>query len=142
MTAPQTLPVIRRLVTQDAIRAYAEASGDFNPVHLDEVFGLSTPFGGTVAHGMWVLAAIAEMMARGLGSPWLTSGSLKVRFKGPARPGDLLETAGELKTVQVEQRGQVAVYSVRCINQQGDDLITGTATAVIAPSPSQGAGKD
>jgi acyl dehydratase len=142
MTAPQVLPVVRRSVTQDAIRAYAEASGDFNPVHLDEAFSAGTPFGGIVAHGMWVLAAVSEMMACGLGSPWLNSGSLKVRFKGPARPGDELETAGELKAVETDGRGQVAVYTVRCTNQQGDDLITGTATAVIAPSPSQGAGKD
>lgn len=134
MNVPQALPVVRRSVTQQAIQQYAEASGDFNPLHIDEVFGFSSPFGGTIAHGMWVMAAVAAMLTDGLGESWLDSGTLKVRLKGPARPGDEIITSGELKAVRTDGNGQLAEYAVRCTNQNGDDLIVGTASAVILDS--------
>ncbi len=46
---------------------------------VDEAFARSTPFGGTIAHGMLVLAAISEMMALAFGEAWLTRGRLRVR---------------------------------------------------------------
>jgi len=54
-------PVVR-VVTQQRIDAYADASGDHNPIHVDPEFARATPFGGTIAHGMLVLALIGEMM--------------------------------------------------------------------------------
>ena len=134
---PQTLPVIRRKVTQEAIATYAEASGDFNPIHVDEVFGQATPFGGTIAHGMWVLGAITEMLAKGLGRGWLEAGSLRVRFKAPARPGDVIVTSGALKSANMDALDGRVEYTVRCVNQDDDELITGTAGMPVA-GPSAG----
>ena len=61
MNAPVVQPVTRTL-TQEMLNAYAEASGDFNPIHTDEAFAKTTPMGGTIAHGMLVLSFISEMM--------------------------------------------------------------------------------
>jgi acyl dehydratase len=135
VSIPQVLPTVRRPVTQDAIQRYADASGDYNPLHTDEVFGFSSPFGSTVAHGMWVMAALATMLTDGLGETWLRTGTLKVRLKGPARPGDEIVTHGELKSVRAGDEGGVAEYAVRCSNQDGEDLIVGTASAIISDSP-------
>ena len=84
---------VSRTITQDRLTAYAEASGDDNPLHLDREFAAGTRFGGIIAHGMLTLAFISEMMTAHLGRAWLTGGSLRVRFKGaptsaiPCRPG-------------------------------------------------------
>ncbi len=62
MSAPDVASVSKTL-SQAMIDAYAEASGDHNPIHIDPDFARSTPLGGTIAHGMLVLATIAEMMS-------------------------------------------------------------------------------
>ena len=80
-------PVVRTL-SQEQLQAYADAPHDHNPIHVDPEFARSTPFGGTIAHGMLVLALIGEMMQASFGARWTSSGRLKVRFKAPARPGD------------------------------------------------------
>ena len=52
-----------REVTEERIRAYAEASGDHNPVHLDHEYAKTTQFGGIIAHGMLSMAFVSELMA-------------------------------------------------------------------------------
>ncbi|MBI5284314.1 MAG: MaoC family dehydratase [Chloroflexi bacterium] len=121
------LPVVRTL-TQAQISAYADASGDHNPIHVDEAFARTTPFGGTIAHGMLVLALIAEMMHSAFGELWLTSGRLKVRFKAPTRPGDTVTASAEAS----RQADGVAEYAVQCANQRGEVLIEGRATVSAA----------
>ena len=56
------LSELKRVVRQDRINAYAEASGDHNPIHIDPEFAAKTPLGGTVAHGMLILAYLSEFM--------------------------------------------------------------------------------
>jgi 3-hydroxybutyryl-CoA dehydratase len=122
MSLPEVQP-LRKALTQPQIKAYAEASGDFNPIHIDEEFARTTPFGGTIAHGMLVLAFVSEMMTAAFGQRWLQSGKLDVRFRAPARPGDTI-------TVRADggrQDGALARYQVECLNQAGEALITGTA---------------
>lgn len=126
MTAPEVASVIKQL-SQEQINRYAEASGDHNPIHIDEAFARATPLGGTIAHGMLVLAFLSEMMAAAFGDVWLASGKLRVRFRAPARPGD---------TVTASARGQSGsagthAYAVECRNQQDEVLISGTAEVPV-----------
>jgi 3-hydroxybutyryl-CoA dehydratase len=122
MNSADIAPVTRRL-DQEMLWAYAAASGDHNPIHTDEAFAKTTPMGGTIAHGMLVLALISEMMTAAFGVRWLETGSLEVRFRAPARPGDTV-TARAKDGKQVENRLR---YSVECVNQAGEVLISGTA---------------
>ncbi len=120
-------PVVRT-ITQTQIDAYAEASGDHNPIHVDPAFAAATPFAGTIAHGMLVLALIGEMMFGAFGERWLTSGRLKVRFKAPTRPGDAVTASAEL----VKRDGAVAEYAVQCATAAGEVVIEGRATVADA----------
>ncbi len=122
MTMQQVPPLTKRL-TQAQIDAYAEASGDFNPIHIDEVFAKTSPLGGTIAHGMLVLAFISEMMTAAFGRAWLESGKLDVRFRAPARPGDTITA----RATAQKQDGGTARYQVECQNQAGEVVISGTA---------------
>lgn len=122
MNAPDVAPVVRGL-TQDMLDTYADASGDHNPIHVDETFAKATPMGGTIAHGMLVLSLISEMMAGAFGERWLASGSLDVRFRAPARPGDTVTARAR---PQEPKDGRLR-YAVECVSQTGEVLISGTA---------------
>jgi 3-hydroxybutyryl-CoA dehydratase len=114
---------VTRTLTQDMLNRYAEASGDHNPIHTDEAFAKTTPMGGTIAHGMLVLSFISEMMAGAFGERWLASGSLDVRFRAPARPGDTVTA----RATPQEPRDDRLRYAVEVVSQRDEVLISGTA---------------
>jgi 3-hydroxybutyryl-CoA dehydratase len=130
---PEVPPLSHR-VTQEGIRRYAEASGDHNPIHVDEGYARTTPFGGTIAHGMLVLAYLSEMMAAAFGNDWLAGGRLKVRFRAPARPGDTLTARAEPRRARQVSDGRVLEYGIECCNQRGEALVSGTAEVVVGRS--------
>jgi 3-hydroxybutyryl-CoA dehydratase len=113
-----------RVLTQERIDAYADASGDHNPIHVDAEFARATPFGGAIAHGMLVLGLIGEMMRGAFGDAWSSSGKLKVRFKAPTRPGDTVTASATL----AKESADGAEYAVRCASQSGEVLIEGRAS--------------
>ena len=84
-----------RKVIQENINAYAEASRDFNPIHIDPAFAAGTAAGGTIAHGMLILAYCSQMMTENFGKYWVESGKFNIRFKMPARPDDMLKIRGD-----------------------------------------------
>ena len=118
------LTPVTRIFTQTQLQAYAVASGDHNPIHVDPVFAATTPLGGTIAHGMLVLALLGETMFAAHGEAWLTSGKLKVRFKAPTRPGDTVTASA---TGAKESAGAID-YAVQCASQSGEVLIEGRAS--------------
>ena len=137
MTAPAVAPVTKQL-SQQQVNEYADASDDHNPIHVDEAFAAASPLGGTIAHGMLVLATISEMMAASLGEAWLTNGKLKVRFRAPARTADTVTASATALTAsakaltasatpQESADGAAYRYAVECRNQDGEVLISGTA---------------
>ncbi len=132
---PQRLRPVERLITQERLFRYAEASGDHNPLHLDPEFAAGTPYGKPIAHGMLVLALASELMTREFGEAWLRGGRLKARFRAPVFPGDIARAEGWLKSSQTSQASQksrngeavYAVYNVAVANQDGVQAITGEA---------------
>jgi 3-hydroxybutyryl-CoA dehydratase len=121
------LPVITKTITQEKIACYAAASGDHNPLHLDPAFAATTQFGGTIAHGMLVLAYISEVMTAAFGEAWLIGGRLKVRFRGAARPGDTVIASGRV----IRCDGGTTLCEVVCRNQEDVILISGEAEVTI-----------
>lgn len=127
----QNLPEMKKPIVQEEINLYAKASRDFNPIHIDKEFAKKTPLGGTIAHGMLVLAYISQMMANNFGKAWLTGGSLNVRFKAPARPGDVLTIRGTIRKIQNEPERAVISCDVLCANQKNETVISGEALVRI-----------
>lgn len=125
------LPVIKRKVSQKKINLYAEASRDFNPIHIDKDFANKTPLGGTVAHGMLILAYVSQMMTSAFGRSWLASGKLNVRLKAPARPGDTITVSGKIGRVDKSERQTLINCDVLCCNQRGETVITGEAKVEV-----------
>ena len=119
------LPEIKKTVTQENINLYAEASRDFNPIHMDEEFAKKTSLGGTVAHGMLMLAYVSQMMSTAFGRSWLVGGKLNIRFKTPARPGDTITVSGRICEVKRSADKALIDCDILCANQNGESVITG-----------------
>ncbi len=117
-----------KVVVQENINLYAEASKDFNPIHTDEEFAKNTPLGGTIAHGMLVLAYVSQMMTANFGQAWIDHGKLNVKFKSPARPGDVLAISGNIKKIIPDEGRNSIKCSIQCQNQAGETVIVGDAT--------------
>lgn len=121
------VPVERRL-SQAQVNAYADAVGDHNPMHIDPAFAATTPFGGTIAHGMMVLALISESLTATFGDRWGDTSRLRVRFRAAARPGDLLRAGGVVSRLRNEAGAAYADCTVECRSEAGEVLINGDAT--------------
>jgi len=127
----KSLPPVVRHITQEKINAYAEASGDFNPIHVDKSFASQTPLGGTIAHGMLILAYVSEIMMQSFGKEWASRGKLSARFRMPARPGDTVTVGGKIASVKDEIGISHVACSLECRNQKGELIVSGEARVGI-----------
>ena len=122
-SAKAELPPLVKEITQEGINRYALAGGDGNPLHTDPGFAAKTHFGGTIAHGVLLLAYLSEMMTSAFGQAWLSGGRLKARFRAPARPGDTVTASGRV----LRREGGRALCHVECRNQRGEVLVSAEA---------------
>lgn len=126
------LPSLSRLVTQPMIDAYAEASGDFNPIHVDPDYARSGPFGRTIAHGMLTLAFAAQMLNQWSDGAFDASGEIDITFVGPVFAGDTIELSGVIEEI-VERDGRTAARCAISCRAGERQILVGT---VHQPLPS------
>ena len=117
----EELPELRKTVTVDQIRAYADASGDHNPIHLDEVFARSVGLPGVIAHGMLTMAFAAQLVTDWVGDRRRLTG-LRGRFGAMVVPGDELRCAGIVTGKDKERRRLTIEVSVE--NQKGEKVFS------------------
>jgi acyl dehydratase len=118
-----------RTVTQEQIGAYAVASGDHNPIHLDPDFARSVGLPGTIAHGMLDMGILADAIASWAGGNENLL-SLTCRFSKPLLPGDTIICTGTV--VSVDDAG-VATLEVGASSNRGDRVLTnGRATVRLS----------
>jgi len=109
---------------------YAGSSGDYNPLHTDEVF--TTKIAGypsVFAHGMLTMGMTGKMITNYVGD-----GTLKkygVRFTSQVWPGDTLESEAKIVDIREENGENLVVLEIVTTNQDGVAVITGSATAKI-----------
>lgn len=130
-SAGTALPTLARHVTQATIDAYAQASGDFNPIHVDPDFAAKGPFGRTIAHGLMTLAFVADLLNGWSGGAFDAAGELDVAFIGPVFAGDTVSIGGVVETVEIGAGG-AATASVRLEGRAGErSILAGTARVPV-----------
>lgn len=127
-TVGDSLKGFERQITQERVDAYAEASGDHNPIHLDESYASTTQFGTRIAHGMLSLALVTEMLASEFPNTWHSGGKLKVRFSAPVFPGESVVTYGEITAIDESEGVLTATCTIGCKKPDGTDAVVGRAT--------------
>ena len=130
-SAGYVLSGFERQITQDRVDAYAEASGDHNPIHLNEEYASTTQFGTRIAHGMLSLALVTEMLASEFPDTWHDGGKLKVRFSAPVFPGEIVTTYGEITGISEEDGQIIATCTIGCKKTDGTDAVSGRATVAL-----------
>jgi acyl dehydratase len=101
--------------TRQQIAAYAEASGDHNPIHLDDDFARSVGLPGVIAHGMLQMGIAATVAAEAAGSPERLR-RLSVRFAGMVVPGDKV-------TFTADEAGEGRL-GITAVNERGEAVLT------------------
>jgi len=109
---------------------YAGASGDYNPVHTDEVFATQVAGYPTVfAHGMLSMGATARMLTNWVGDGRLTK--YGVRFVSQVWPGDTLTARATVKAIREEGGQKLVDLDVVTLNQDGKEVVSGYASARV-----------
>ena len=116
-------------ITRERIIAYAGASGDYNPMHVDEVANVAAGMGGVFAHGMLGTGFAGRMVTDFLGDIPLTS--LTIRCTEIVRPGDELHVEGHVSSREVRTGTGILSFRLQVKNQYGVVTHVGTATAEV-----------
>lgn len=109
----------RNEVTKEKVAAFAEISGDHNPIHLDDAFAATTPFGGCIAHGVFTASFVSAIIATrlpGLGSIYI---SQSLSFRAPVMVGATVETT--IEVLELIERGRRVKLKCEC--RVGDKLV-------------------
>jgi 3-hydroxybutyryl-CoA dehydratase len=114
-----------RVISDALVRAYAELTEDFNPLHVDDEIANKSRFGGRIAHGMLsagLVSAVLGMDMPGPGALWLTQ---SIKFTRPVMVGDTLTTRVEvIELMPAKRRARLATT---CRNQKGETTLDGEA---------------
>jgi acyl dehydratase len=89
------LPALSKVVKREDVKAYADASGDQNPLHQDDAFARSVGFPGIIAHGMFTMAHVVKAVTDWTGDPGALK-SIKVQFRAVVFMDETLVARGEV----------------------------------------------
>lgn len=123
---------ISRTVTDGDIVAFAEVSGDKNPVHLDAAYAATTMFKERIAHGMLSAAFISAVLGMKLPGPGAIYLSQSLAFKAPVKIGDTVVTT--VRCVELMPEKKRAKFETIC-SVNGKPVLTGEALLMVASRP-------
>lgn len=97
------IPSLAKVVTREDILAYAEASGDDNPLHQDDQAAIAAGFPGIIAHGMFTMAHLASCVVRWVGDPAALK-RLRAAFRAPVYMGETIVAGGRVRSLDPSTR--------------------------------------
>ena len=119
-----------RNLSRTQIVQYAGASGDYNPLHSDEIFTTQVAkYPSVFAHGMLSMGMTGKMLTN-----WVGDGRLKsfgVRFTSQVFPGATLTAKATVSAIREEDGEKIVDLDVSTTNEEGTEVIKGTASAVV-----------
>jgi len=112
-------------VTDEDVRKFADISGDYNPIHLDDEFAKDSMFGARIAHGILTASHISAVIGYIFPGPgWIYLGQ-SLQFRAPVKIGDTVRTAVEVTDTVAEKN----IVELSTVCKVGDTVVLkGTAT--------------
>ena len=120
---------LSKTIRDEDVRAFAELTGDHNPVHLDDEYAAGTRFGRRVAHGMLAASLISAALANELPGRGTVYLSQQLRFTAPVFPGDTV--TARVAVTKVREDKPVVTLDTVCTNQRGETVIRGEAVVLL-----------
>ncbi|MEZ5961044.1 MAG: MaoC family dehydratase [Hyphomonadaceae bacterium] len=109
----------RHVVTKEKVAAFAEISGDHNPIHLDDAYAATTPFGGCIAHGVFTASFVSAAIATRLPGPGSIYISQTLSFRAPVMIGAAVDTT--IEVIELIERGRRVKLKCEC--RVGDKVV-------------------
>ena len=122
---------LTKTVSDDDVVAFAEVSGDRNPVHLDDAYAAQTRFGERIAHGMLSAGFISAVLGTKLPGPGAVYLSQTLKFRAPVTIGD--EITATATVVSVKEGKPIFTLETVCTNQNGEKVLEGEAVILFDP---------
>ncbi len=122
---------VTMVITDEMVRAFAELSGDNNPVHLDDEFASKTRFKKRIAHGMLLGGLLSRVAGTKIPGPGTIVISQDIRYKEPCYIGDTV--TAQITILHVRADKPIIKIGSRVTNQNGDILIDGGAILFFDP---------
>jgi 3-hydroxybutyryl-CoA dehydratase len=116
-------------IDDNTIRAFAEVTGDTNPVHLDDEYAAGTRFGRRIAHGMIAAGLVSATLANDLPGPGTVYLNQTLKFKLPVYPGDTVTATVEVLSVRPDK--PIVTLSTVCTNQDDKVVLEGEAVVLV-----------
>jgi 3-hydroxybutyryl-CoA dehydratase len=123
---------ISNTVTADVIAAFADVSGDHNPVHIDADYAAKTMFKERIAHGMLSAAYISAVFGMQLPGPGAIYISQTLNFKAPVKIGDTVVTT--VKVAELVPEKKRAKFECVC-TVNGKPVVQGEAVLMVPARP-------
>jgi 3-hydroxybutyryl-CoA dehydratase len=120
---------LTKTITDDDIRAFADLTGDNNPVHLDDRFAKTTRFGRRIAHGMLSAGLISAVLANKLPGTGTVYLSQSLTFVAPVYPGDTV--TARVTVTKVREDKPIVTLETVCTNQRDEPVIRGEAVVLV-----------
>jgi acyl dehydratase len=119
-------------LSRTQIVQYAGASGDYNPLHTDEIYTTQVAgFPSVFAHGMLTMGLTGKLLTNWAGDGRLLS--YGARFEKQVWPGDTLTATATVEAIEDTEQGKIARFSVVTVNEAGERVLSGTASARLDP---------
>jgi acyl dehydratase len=113
----EEIPELHRVVTRQDVTAYADASGDHNPLHQDDAFARSVGFDGVIAHGMFTMGHMAACAMGWMGGSAQLS-QLSAQFRASVFMGDEIVAGGRVRALDLET-GSVTLHMWVTVTREG-----------------------
>ena len=117
-------------ITDEIIQAFADLTGDHNPLHLDNSYAAGTRFGRRIAHGMLAASLISATLANDLPGPGTVYLSQSLQFKAPVYPGDTVTATVEVKALRPGK--PLVTLATTCAKQDGTVVLEGEAVVLYS----------
>lgn len=122
--------LVKPPITRTQLALFAGASGDHNPIHLDDAEAKAGGLPGVIAHGMLNMAFLGQVL-----TGWVPQGAIRkfgTRFAAMAFPGDVITCKGVITAKREEGGEKLIDLDLLAENQKGDKLLVGSATVAVA----------
>jgi acyl dehydratase len=137
----EALVSARRTITEADVVSFAGLSGDFNPLHTDEVYGQTTPFGTRIAHGLLVVAVGSGLVNQ---AGWFEGTTLALlemttRFVRAVQFGDTVQQRLEVVARKESSRPDrgVVTFAATIANQRGEAVVEGQHVVLLRCRPAE-----
>ncbi|MDO5301341.1 MAG: MaoC family dehydratase [Tissierellia bacterium] len=119
---------LTKKITDEDVRAFAEISGDYNPVHIDEEFANATMFKGRIAHGILVSGLISAVIGTQLPGKNTIYMGQNLKFTKPVYLND--EITAKVEVTNLREDKHIVSLKTTATNQKGEEVIVGDAVVL------------